>query len=336
MNMAFEHPAALALLLLAVLPWLRRRPGVHPYSSLSALPRDRLSAVLSWLLRAAASVAFAALALGLAGANRPAQSVEKIGQGAEIVLLLDRSRSMDQPFHKKQSGEYTPAFAGPVGEPKGKVARSLLSELASRRPQDRFAMVMFSAFPLKSLDFTQKPDAIQAAIRAGDVGKGLSDTDVGRGLLAALSLFDDRPYTGSRVILLVSDGGANLDPETQELVTEGMRRNRVGLYWIYIRSANSPGLMPGADVSPEAAETVPEHFLHEFFRRMNVPYRAYEAEDPEALSRAIADVNRLENFPIRYREPLPRQDLSQAFYLGALALAALLAAAAALEVRRWN
>jgi mxaC protein len=245
---------------------------------------------------------------------------------------------MDQAFHvaPRSPEDYRPAFSGPPREAKGKVARRLLAEFAAGRPEDRFAMVVFSAFPLRSLDFTQKPEVIQAAIRAGDVGKGLSDTDIGRGLLAALALFEDRAYHGSRVVLLVSDGGAHLDEDTQRAITETIRRHRVSLYWIYIRSANSPGLLPGRDVGAEVAETVPEHFLHEFFGTMGVPYRAYEAEDPEALKQAIADLTRLESFPIRYLEAAPRRDLSQACYGVALALAALLAAAAALEVRRWR
>jgi hypothetical protein len=54
------------------------------------------------------------------------------------------------------------------------------------------------------------------------------------------------------------------------------------------------------------------------------------------MKRAIADVSRLESFPIRYFEATPRRDLSQACYAVAFALALLLVAAAAIEVRRWR
>lgn len=338
MNLAFDQPWVLVFLVTALLPWIRNRVGIATFSSLAVLPGDTFSTVLDWLLRTAASVALATLVVGIAGPYRSGEAVERIGRGAEIVLLLDRSRSMDQPFHKatRSPADYRPAFSGPVGEAKGKVARRLLAEFAAGRPQDRFAMVAFSAFPMRVLDFTQKQDVIQAAIRAGDVGRGLSDTEIGRGLISALSLFEDRVYTGSRVILLVSDGGAHLDEDTRRVITETMKRHRAALYWIYIRSANSPGLLPGKDVSKDVAETVPEHFLHEFFQSMGTPYRAYEAEDPEALQRTIADINRAESFPIRYFETLPRRDLSQSFFVVALALTALLAAAAALEVRPWR
>ncbi len=337
-NVSFDHPWALVLLVGALLPWIRSRVGTTTFSSLAVLPRDPLSTDLDWLLRVAASAALATLVVGLAGPYRSGEAVERIGRGAEIVLLLDRSRSMDQPFHDaaRSAADYRPAFSGPVGESKGKVARRLLAEFAAGRPRDRFAMVAFSAFPMRVLDFTQKQEVIQAAIRAGDIGKGLSDTEIGRGLISALSLFEDRIYTGSRVILLVSDGGAHLDEDTQQVIMETMKRHRVALYWIYIRSANSPGLLPGKDVAKEVGETVPEHFLHEFFQSMGTPYRAYEAEDPEALKRTISDINRAEGFPIRYFETLPRRDLSQIFFVVAVLLTALLAAAAAIEVQPWR
>jgi mxaC protein len=335
MNIAFDLPWLLPLALLALIPLRRPQGQVARYSSLAVLPRDLVSSALAWALRIAAAAAIVAVVLGLAGAHRPGQVVERVGTGAEIVLLLDRSRSMDQSLHMKGEA-YHPLGAGPKGEAKGHAARRLLAQFAASRPQDRFGMVVFSAFPIRVLDFTQKPQVIQAAISAGNVGRGLSDTNIGRGLLTALEYFHDRPYAGSRVIMLVSDGGAHLDDDTQRAIMSEMRRERVGLYWIYIRSRNSPGLMAGKDVAPEIAETVPEHFLNEFFSHMGTPYRAYEAEDPEALARAIDDVNRLESFPIRYDEVLPRADLSGGLYVAAFCLAALLLAGAALEVRAWR
>ena len=169
------------------------------------------------------------------------------------------------------------------------MARRLLAEFRANRPEDLVGMVLFSASPIPVLSFTQKQDMIQAAIAAGGVGRGLSETDIGRGLLAAADYFDQRAYTGSRLILMVSDGGAQLEPEMRERLTTLLKRHRIALYWIYIRSAGSRGLQAQAGDS-EAMETAPERSLHRFFQSIGMPYRAYEAEDPEALQRAIADV----------------------------------------------
>ena len=48
------------------------------------------------------------------------------------------------------------------------------------------------------------------------------------------------------------------------------------------RSANSPGLTVAADDNPAAADSVPELLLHNFFKSLETPYRAYEAGDSAA------------------------------------------------------
>ena len=67
-----------------------------------------------------------------------------------------------------------------------------------------------------------------------------------------------------------------------------------------------------------------------------MPYRAYEAENPEALKRAIADVGRLENLPITYQDLVPRRDLTAHAYALALAAVLLLFASRWTEGRSWR
>ncbi|MBS0448913.1 MAG: VWA domain-containing protein [Proteobacteria bacterium] len=346
--MSFAAPAWLWLLPLALLPLVAGRRDALANTWPALLPHDPASDAIAWGLRIAGVLALAATSVGLAGPYRPEYRVERVGRGAEIVLVLDRSRSMDQSFGgagrlppglRANSPEaleyYSTLRASEARRSKGQVARSLLGEFAAKRPEDRFGMVVFSTLPLRVLDFTQKPDVIQAAIAAGNVGRGLSETNIGLALDAALGYFENRPFTGSRIIMLVSDGGDHIDPDMRERLTTLARRYRVGFYWIYIRSAGSPGLMADANEPPADADAVPEYFLHRYLQSIGVPYHAYEADNPEALGRAVADVNRLENLPITYQDTMPRRDLSDAAYAVALAAVLLLLAASTLEVRRW-
>lgn len=331
---AFLSPPWLALLPLALVPLLRRQPETVSFSSMTLVPHDPLSAVVGWLLRIAAASAIVAIVLGIAGIHRPEVPIERVGRGAEIVLLLDRSRSMDDALLPK--GAQPTLYTGGTGfESKGQLARKLLSEFAAKRPDDLVSMVMFSASPIPVLPFTQKQDMIQAAITAGGISKGLSETDMGRGLLAAIANFDQRPYTGSRLVLLVSDGGAQLEPDVRERIAALYKRNRVALSFIYIRSSGSRGLEADAGDTSEAAENAPERSLHHFFQSIGIPYHAYEAENPEAMRSAIEDVGRMQNLPIQYTEMLPRRDLSPPCYAFAAAGAVVLLGAGALRVKRW-
>jgi mxaC protein len=348
--MSFDHAWVLWLLPLAALPLLAPAGAALANGWLVWAPRDRASQLLGWALRAAAVLALAALLLSLAGPYRPEYTVERVRQGAEIVLVLDRSRSMDQGFAPSRTVPASVRGTGPealdyyasqaparLRDSKGKVARQLLAEFTAQRPDDRFALVVFSTLPMSALAFTPQPEAIQAAIAAGNVGRGLSETHIGRALEAALAQFEDRPYTGSRIIMLVSDGGDRLDPDTRERLAYLTRKYRTSIYWLYLRSANGPSLsQDAADPTAEAAaESVPELLLHRFFTSLQTPYRAYEAGDSQALQRAIADVNRLEKLPITHQELVPRRELAPWGHALALAAVLLLLGARLVEIRKW-
>ena len=135
--------------------------------------------------------------------------------------------------------------------------------------------------------------------------------------------------------MLVSDGGDRLDADTRDRIAYLTHKLRVSVYWLYLRSANSPGLTRGADDSEAASDSVPEMLLHRFFQTLQTPYHAYEAGDAQALRHAIDDVDRLENLPITYQDLMPRRDLAAWAYALALAAVLLLLAAQRLEIRRW-
>ena len=348
--MTFAQPWVLWLLPLALAPWLGRTGEELRNSLVTVMPRDRASDALRWALHLAAAGAIGSLVIGLSGPYRPEYLVERVGKGAEIVLLLDRSRSMDQGFAGGGSGPaigpgnrtgpealdfYVRQARARDGESKGHVARKLLSEFVAKRAEDRFGMVVFSSVPIQVLDFTQKQEVVQAAIAAGDVGRGLSETNIGLALESALSVFEDRPYAGSRIMMLVSDGGDQIEPDARQRIAYLVRKHRVAIYWIYLRSINGPGLEPEMGEAPGNAELVPEHLLHRFFESLATPYRAYAAENPEAMRKAIEDVNRLENLPIVYRDRVQRRDLSPYPYGAAFLCVLLLLAASHLEIRRW-
>jgi len=331
MSIELTSPWLLALLPAALLPWLAPRGAALPYPWLELIPRDALSRLSGVTLRICASIGIAVLVLAAAGPYRPAQQVDRVGEGAQIVLLLDRSRSMDEPFGGQP---YENPLVTRGYDSKGKVARRLLERFVSSRRHDMYGMVLFSTRPIVSLPLTDQPALVSAAIEAGNVGQGLAETEVGAGLLAAIDFFAGRPYTGSRLIMLISDGGARLDLATQTKVRNLLKRNQVALYWLYIRSRNSPGIASAATEDDEG--TAPARALHQYFTSLDTPYRAYDAENPDALAHAIADVDRLQSLPIVYRETIPRRDLSPYCLAGGLALTALLVLAQLFEVRRWS
>jgi mxaC protein len=321
-SLDFAHPWALLLLPLAVLPLLRRRKDTLPFSYTPWLPRDPIGELAGWVWRVLAAVAILSTVVALAGPGKPQTRVARVGRGAEILVLMDRSRSMDDhmlPSDWRKLDRSLLLHHLARGQPKAKVARDLLGKFVAERPDDRFALMFFSTKPLSVVSFTQHDAVVQAGIAAADIGRGLANTEVGRALLAAIAEFDRRTYSGSRIILLVCDGGAYLDAPTQQRVLAGLARNRIALYWIYLRSYNAPAL----DNSEPGRENAPEIALHNFFQTLRTPYRAYQAEVPQDLQKAVADVGRQQNFPLDFMEEVPRQDYSRRF-VAAAALCCLL------------
>ena len=170
------------------------------------------------------------------------------------------------------------------GEQKGKVARDIVAKFVTQRPDDRFAVMFFSSNPIRVVPFTEQDEVVQAAIAAGGIGRGIANTDVGWALISAIGEFDARGYSGSRMILLISDGGAQLDTPTRQRIREGLLRNRIALDWIYLRSVNGPDL-----ANPEGqVETMTEVALHRFFQSLTTPYTIRQAQTPEDLETARA------------------------------------------------
>ena len=213
----------------SLLPLLARQP----YPSLAAIPNDPLSRVLSLTLKVLGAAAIVATVIGIAGLHRLGESVERLGKGAHIVLLIDRSASMNDSFAGRQPSG--------VEEAKAVAARRLLLAFVSGRPHDRFGVAAFSTSPMMVLPLTDRLDAVKAAVSAID-RPGLAYTDVGRGLAMALGMFDDSSEIASRAVVLVSDGAAVIDRKSEAALRAAFERKRIHLYWLFLRTAGGQGI----------------------------------------------------------------------------------------------
>lgn len=326
MNLAVDYPWVLWALLLTLFPLFNNGVSQSDYPSIQLLPPDALSGFLSGLIKFIAIAAMTCLILALAGLNRGEQSRERIGYGAHIVLLLDRSKSMD----------YTYAGKAPDGqeESKSSAAKRLLTEFIKSREHDRIGVAGYSTSALYFMPLTENKEATLAAISATDL-PALAYTNISKGLAMGLSFFQQQnTKTGSRIILLVSDGAAVVDPDSKMKIRRWAKKENIRLYWIFMRSQNDPGLYDKPENPREDnAGAMPERYLHLFFKSLNIPYKAYQAENPDAVQKAIKDINQLENTPLHYEEKIPKQDLSTQCYLLATLFIGLLLAFKLAEAR---
>lgn len=326
--MSFAFPWFLLLLPLASLPlWLQRREG-RLYSWVALAPQDRVSDIAGLLMRTLSVAILACLVLALAGPHGAERGIKRIGKGAQMVLVIDRSASMDDPFAGSES-------SGRAGESKSAAARRLITQFVNQRPDDMVGVVTFSNSAMHAIPLTQSRTAIHAAIDAAG-GSGLLQTNIGAGLTTGVTMFEKMPDSGSRAIMLLSDGAGRISPKAKQKIADWLARQHVNLYWIVLRQPDGISIFnPSAQIANDGLEPA-EIELHKFFQTLKTQYRAYEADNPAALQSAIQDINMRERKPIRYIERIPGRDYTTAFALAAACMIALLLAAKHLGVKSWQ
>lgn len=326
--MLFQHPWVLWALPLALLPLLLDRAHSKHYSSIGLLPADPLSSLIGFFLKALAALSILCVILGLAGPHSAEQEVQRVGIGAQIGLVLDRSASMDDPFAGDKDGH--------VGETKSVAAARLITNFVKSRKNDMMGVITFSNSAMYVLPLTENKEAVLSAIEA-TAGNSLFQTNIGGGLTSAIGLFQSMPDSGSRAIILISDGAGRVSDMVQQKLRDWLQRYNIGLYWIVLRQ-------PGRDTifDPKYAESsydghMPsEVLLYQFFQTLRTPFSAYEASDPKSLEAAIADINSKEKKPIQYIENIPGHDYTNACYWLAIVMIAILLAVKYLEIHTWR
>jgi len=327
--MAFSHPWLLWLLPLAILPLLLQRAHAKHYSWVDMLPADPLSELISLMLKILAVFTLVFIIMGLAAPHTNEQKVERIGVGAQIALVLDRSASMDDPFSGGANGNTT------VGETKSVAAARLITDFVKSRQQDMFGMITFSNSAMYVLPLSENKKAVIAAVQATG-GNALFQTNIGSGLTSGAGLFDKIPDSGSRALILLSDGGGRIDANTEQKIKDWFDRLHISLYWIVLRQPGGLSIFNTSYKPPENAALPPEIELNEFFKTLRSPFKAYEADDPKSLQLAMNDINNREKKPIKYFEKIPGNDYSNVCFIIAAIMIGLLLGVKYLEVKTWH
>lgn len=324
--MTFSFPWVLWFIPLAFIPLLFKEASLQYYSWNEMIPKDRLSKIVTIILKFIATMILLVIIIGLSGPHSRQKEIEKIGIGAQIGLVLDRSASMDDPFAGNDQSK--------VGEMKSAAAARLITDFVKSRANDMIGMVSFSNSGMYVLPLTDNKNAIISAVRA-TAGNALFQTNIGSGLTTGAELFNKVPDSGSRVMILLSDGAGRIDAATQEKIKDWLGRFKISLYWIVLRQPGGISIFNTSYKARDDEALPPQIELNEFFKTLNSPFQAYEAEDPKTLQKAIEDINQKEKKPIKYFEKIPGQDYSTHCFVVATLMMIGLLMLKLIEVRSW-
>lgn len=325
----FLKSELLWMLPLALLPLLSHGLRQFDFPGLEDWPRDRVSDFMRWGLRGMACLTVLCLLLAAAGPFAEGGIASRVGKGAEIVVVLDRSGSMSESLAGISSTQTLPGNKTPEGfVSKISTARNVLEDFMRLREADTFGLVVFNSSPISVAPLSSDRDLPKAALKSAEA-RSVGFTAMARALGMALDYFRDRPLTAQRLILLVSDGDAVIEGEDRAYLQQQFNRLHTQLIWIYVRGDREPSILTGATDSNSLS-------MHRVFGDMGMSYQAFEVTNEEGLHKAIEEVGRLTNLPTRYEYRLPRQDLAAPLYLAAMLLLGMLIWIKRLEITVWK
>lgn len=322
--MTLLQPWALLLLPLATAPFLFKSHQGQLYSWLEIAPVDRLSEIANIVVKTISALIFLCIVLALAGPQGTDKKIQKVGKGAQTVFVIDRSVSMDHPFAGDSS-------SGRAAEIKSMAARRLITKFIDSRPDDMIGVVGFTNSALYGMKITSNRDAIHAAINAA-TGSALNQTNIGAGVTEGIALFDHIQSSGSRAIILLSDGAGKLSPRVKFKISTQLASKKLNLYWIVLHEPDEISIF-----TPNEYEEgkVPGIDLDRYFKSLKVKYKAFEADNPTTLQSALQYINAKEKNDIRYTLNIPGHDYSRDLIVLALLLSLGLLIIKNLRVHTW-
>ncbi len=311
--MTLLQPWALLLLPVIAAPFVFKTQQGQIYSWLEIMPQDRVSELANLLVKTITACILLSIVLALAAPVGASSKERKTGKGAQTVLVIDRSVSMDHPFAGSTGGR--------AAEIKSAAARRLITNFIDSRPDDMMGVVGFTNSALYGTKITTNRDAIHAAIKAA-TGPALNQTNIGAGITEATGLFDSIQSSGSRAVILLSDGAGKLSPRVKYKLASQLVDKKLNLYWIVLREPDDISIFTNNSYAEDA---VPDSVaLDRYFKSLKIKYKAFEADNPTTLQSALQYIDAKEKNKIQYSITIPGHDYSNNLILVALVLSVLI------------
>jgi Ca-activated chloride channel homolog len=201
-------------------------------------------------------------------------------------------------------------------------ARRLLKAFIAGRPDDRFALVLFSGHPVTLSPLTADHVRLYTILDRLELSSRDDGTAIGSALMTAVRRLSDSPAR-SRVILLLTDGAQNRGRVTaleaaEEAKSQGIRIHTVAL------GGKGESLYPieGGGFAKILVETDPAALQ---LVALATGGEALAADDPKGLARSLLAVDQLEKTALPVDPPSEGRPLARWFLLAALVLALPLA-----------
>ncbi len=288
--MEYKSPwMALPVLLIALLWCLNTWQLVGRYHltvAAAELRRTVWQNALRPLLFLAGLCGWGFLAYSLAQPRTPNSYSSASREVNDIMLVVDVSRSM---------------LAVDLEPNRLEVTKRQIREFARRRVTDRVGVILFSESVFTLLPLSTDPgllDSVVADINIGYLGSG---TNIGDGLALGVARLMESE-TKNKVIVLLTDGVANVGLMTPLQAAEEAKKQKIKVYTIGVGTqgeakipvgntfgTTSYQLIPGGSIDYETLKVISDMTGAKF----------YPATDEKALSKVFSEIDALERTEIK-------------------------------------
>jgi Ca-activated chloride channel homolog len=291
-DLHFGSPLVLLLLLLIPAWWLWRRRHRAPaivFSRADILARGRRGGAMTRrLLNTLRVLLLAGIIVALARPRSGAHTENVDSEGINIVVAIDLSSSMlSEDFQPQNRLE---------------VAKEKVKQFILGRHSDRIGLVAFAGEALTQVPLTVDYPVLLAAVDNLQAGQLEDGTAIGTAIATAANRLRSAPGR-SRVLILLTDGENNrgaIDPRTaaQAAAAVGVK--------IYTIGAGTEGMAPvpvGRGLMGMRYEYRPVEIDEALLRDVatSTGGRYFRAVDAAALQRIYAQIDHLEQEPVRAR-----------------------------------
>jgi Ca-activated chloride channel family protein len=250
-----------------------------------------------------------AFVLALAAAGPEWRSpIRGVAPVVDFAVVLDGSSSMrilDRPE-----------------EDRWHAARRTLAQFVLRRPEDRFALILFSAHPVTLSPLTSDHRRLLRMLARLDLDSRDDGTAIGSALMTAVRRLEDSPAR-SRVILLITDGVQNRGQVTPMEAAEEAHRNGIRIHAVAL-GVNGESLVPLEGGGFARLRVEVDHATLQQVASLTGG-ESFRAEDPAGLERSLAAVDQLERTLLPVDSPSEGRPLARWCLLAAALLALPLA-----------
>ncbi len=295
--MDLRHPYLLLFLVPGL--WLSIR-AVYRWG----IPNPRpASKVARWSANLLPPIILTLLVLAAAGPEWR-RAVRGAAPVVDFAVVLDGSSSMKALDDGKES--------------RWDAARRLLESFIARRPDDRFALVLFSAHPVTLSPLTADHGRLLRVLDQLNIDARDDGTAIGSGLMTGVRRLADSPAR-SRVILLLTDGAQNRGRVSALEAAAEAKSQGIRVHTVAIGKASGESLYPleGGGRAWLRVETDPITL-----KKISVLTggEAFAADDPAGLARSLQAIGALEKTVLPVDPPTEGEPLAQWLLMAAAIL----------------